>query len=585
MASQVSHLSSFVDILRFRAVENASSIAFTYLNYGTEVEEITEISYEQLDARARSVAARLQSWNLASKRVLLLYPHGIDFICAFFGCLYAGVLAVPVCPPGINRPLDYLESIIQNCQPTTLLTCGAIPLNLQQRLQQNPLVDSLRWIYSDADDYAHAHLWQDFQPQTDTQTHIQYTSGATGAVKGVILTHGNLIHNSEFIRQGFGNSAESTGISWLPYYHDMGLIGNILQPIFVGSKVVFMSPQHFIQKPIRWLRAISAFQGTTSGGPNFAYELCLRKISPEERQTLALQSWEVAYSGAEVVHYETIKRFQDFFAPCGFRPESFFPCYGMAEATLMITGGSRQVNPRVFSVDSAALTEGYINPATLDKEHRTLVSCGWTFPGQKVVIVDPETRTPCPANKIGEIWVSGPSVGQGYFNLPESTVNNFLARLANSDDGFFLRTGDLGFRHDGELYIVDRLKDIIVICDRNYYPQDIEWTVKNSHPLLQCSAPAATAAFSTEIEGEEKLIILQEIERSSLRSLKVYEVLNAITTAVGKHHKLVPHSVLLVNPGSLPRTSSGKIQRRLCCRYYLNGTLKNVGEARDLVEV
>jgi acyl-CoA synthetase (AMP-forming)/AMP-acid ligase II len=359
----------------------------------------------------------------------------------------------------------------------------------------------------------------------------------------------------------------------LPLYHNMGLIGNVLQPILVGSRVVFMSPQSFIQKPLRWLKTITKYRGTVSGGPNFAYEFCIRKIKPKEREAISLQSWEVAYCGAEMIHAETLIRFQEFFEPCGFRFDSFFPCYGLAEATLIVTGGTRQVAPKVRTVNSKDIAVGKVYLSFSKEECSTFVSCGWTFPGQKVLVVDPESRERCKPGRVGEIWVKGPSIGQGYFRLPKLTEKHFFARTTDSGEEYFLRTGDLGFLYEGELYITDRLKDLVIIQGQKHYPQLIEWTVQNSHPHLKGNT---TVAFSVEVERGNELIILQEVEQTHLPKLNYCEVLDAISNAVTKGHALQPYSTLLIEQGSLPKTSSGKILRQLCCNYFLKGILKQL---------
>ncbi len=566
---------TFVDILRFRSKQQADSIAFTYLDYDGVLELETSVSYGQLDRQARSIAAKLQSSELTGKRVLLIYPQGLEFIAAFFGCMYAGTIAVPVYPPGPRKPLDNLEAVAKNCQPAAVLMSRTMANSIGHRLHQSSFFNSLPCFITDEEGYPQPELWKDFHPEGSALAHLQYTSGSTGSPKGVVLSHNNLVYNSEIIRQGFGNTSSSVGVSWLPFYHDMGLIGNVLQPVYVGGMVVLMSPMHFIQRPLRWLDAISRYQATTSGGPNFAYELCIRKINPEQREELTLHSWEVAFSGAETVRAETLSKFKKLFGPCGFRSEAFFPCYGMAEATLLITGGARQIQPRVRQVDKDALMGGRVLPVTPGAEVCDLVSCGWTFPGQRVLIVNPETLQPCALDEIGEIWVSGPSVGQGYFGFPELTECTFAARLAGSNEGPFLRTGDLGFLYEGEICVTGRLKDLIIIRGRNHYPQDLEWTAAHSHPQVQREG---AVVFSIDVGGEEQLVVVQEVERSHLHKLKEADVLNAIAEAITRQHELRPYAVVLIKPGSLPRTSSGKVQRSLCRNQFLEGALNLVAQ-------
>jgi acyl-CoA synthetase (AMP-forming)/AMP-acid ligase II len=566
---------TFVDVLRFRSRQQTDSIAFTYLSYDGVLELETSVSYGQLDRQARSIAARLQASKLTGKRVLLIYPQGLEFIAAFFGCMYAGTIAVPVYPPGPRKPLDNLEAVAKNCQPSALLMSKTMAHSIGQRLHQSSFFNSIPCFVTDEDGYSQSELWKEFHPEGEVLASLQYTSGSTGSPKGVVLSHSNLVYNSELICQGFGNTSSSIGVSWLPFYHDMGLIGNLLQPVYVGGMVVLMSPMHFIQRPLRWLDAISRYRATTSGGPNFAYELCIRKIKPEQREELALHSWEVAFSGAETVRAETLAKFKELFGPCGFRSEAFFPCYGMAEATLLITGGARQIQPRMRQVDSNALAAGRVLSATSGAEVCDLVSCGWTFPGQRVLIVNPKTLLPCALDEIGEIWVSGPSVGQGYFGFQELTERTFAAHLAVSNEGPFLRTGDLGFLYEGEICVTGRIKDLIIIRGRNHYPQDLEWTAAHSHPHVQREG---AVAFSIEVGGEEQLVVVQEVERGHLHKLEQADVLNAIAEAITRQHELQPYAVVLIKPGSLPRTSSGKVQRSLCRSQFLEGALNLVAQ-------
>jgi acyl-CoA synthetase (AMP-forming)/AMP-acid ligase II len=568
--------STFVEILRFHSEDQPDSIAFTYLDFSDAQESQTSISYSQLDLKARSIAAMLQTYNLVGQRVLLIYPPGIEFIAAFFGCMYAGVVAVPVYPPTSRKPLDYLEVIVGSCQPSAMLMSKAVESSAGEKLKQSSSLDSLVWIKTD-DGSDLAQYWNEFNPTGDVLSHIQYTSGSTGTPKGVMLSQRNIVHNSEMLRQGLGHTSSLRMVSWLPLYHDMGLIANVLHPVYMGGTVTFMSPLCFIQKPIRWLQAISNFQGTTSGGPNFAYELCIRKIKPEQIKDLSLHSWQVAYSGAETVRAETLDKFGELFEPCGFRRDTFYPCYGMAETTLIITGSDRLTqplaNPCIKQVASESLSTGYVRSARPGESISSVVSCGKAIAGQQVLIVNPDSRLQCVSDEVGEIWVSGPSVGRGYWNLPQLTEEMFTARLSNSSEESFLRTGDLGFICEGELYITGRLKDLIIIRGRNHYPQDIEWTVEHSHSSIQ---KGGGAAFSVEVDGEEQLVLVQEIERSSVRSLDIDETVKIISGAVAQHHDLNPHLIVLIKPGSLPRTSSGKVRRSHCRTQLLEGSLSRV---------
>jgi acyl-CoA synthetase (AMP-forming)/AMP-acid ligase II len=561
----------FVDIVRHRAANEPNQTVFSYLTGETASE--AALTYRQLDTQAQTIAGRLQSLGCAGERALLLYPPGLEFISAFFGCLYAGVIAVPTYPPSSRKPLAGLEAVAKDCEAKVVMTSESMFAGMEKHFKQSPVFNSKQFLITDDEQSLQSHAWKEISIRSDALAFLQYTSGSTGAPKGVMATHENLIHNSALIQQGFGHTISSKGVIWLPSYHDMGLIGGVLQPLYTGFPVILISPWEFIQHPLRWLQAISRHRATTSGGPNFAYELCIRKIKPEQKQELDLSSWEVAFSGAETVRAETLDRFVTAFGPCGFRREAFYPCYGMAEATLMISGGTHQTGPVLQTVEETALTEHWVVPA---EEGRTLVGCGGTFDdGQQIVIVHPETRLPCAENEVGEIWVSGPSVAKGYWGRPELTEQVFAAHLADSGAGPFMRTGDLGFLQAGELFITGRLKDLIIIRGRNHYPQDIEWTVEHSHPHLRISG---AAAFSIEIDGEEQLVIVQEVERVHLRKLNVQQVVSAISASVLQQHELQPYAVVLIKPSSLPKTSSGKVRRHLCHSRFLEETLDIVGQ-------
>jgi acyl-CoA synthetase (AMP-forming)/AMP-acid ligase II len=390
-----------------------------------------------------------------------------------------------------------------------------------------------------------------------------------------MVSHGNLLHNSETIYQAFGHTPESRGVIWLPPYHDMGLIGGILQPLYGGFPVIFMSPVDFLQKPLRWLKAISHYRATTSGGPNFAYDLLIRKVTPEQLESLDLSSWELAFTGAEPVRAETLEKFACTFAPCGFRKEAFFPCYGMAETTLIVSGGLKSATPVIEQVEKIALEQKQIIVTKDEEDSRKIVGCGQSLPGLNIVIVDPQSSTLVPHNQVGEIWISGSSVTRGYWNKSEETQESFHGYLADTREGPFLRTGDLGFLQNGELFITGRIKDTIIIGGQNYYPQDIELTVENSHPALR---PNCGAAFAVDIKGSERLVIVHEVKRSYLRKLNVKEVVDNIRQAITAEYNLRIYATVLVKTGSIPKTSSGKIQRHACKAGFLTASLNVVGD-------
>ncbi|MBE9214687.1 amino acid adenylation domain-containing protein [Plectonema cf. radiosum LEGE 06105] len=415
---------------------------------------------------------------------------------------------------------------------------------------------------------------QPLQINRDSLAFLQYTSGSTGMPKGVMVSHGNLLANLAAIHQCFAHSSHSQGVIWLPPYHDMGLIGGILQPLYGGFPVALMSPVDFLQKPFQWLEAISRYKATTSGGPNFAYDLCVRKITPEQRETLDLSSWEVAFNGAEPIRAETLTKFAETFASCGFRASSFYPCYGMAESTLIVTGGVKKDAPILTSVDGKGLLENRVIPASTKTNYaQTFVSSGNNIENHQIVIVHPETLQRCSDDEVGEIWIRGASVAQGYWRKVEETQATFSAYLADTQEGSFLRSGDLGFLQNGELFVTGRLKDLIIIRGRNYYPQDIELTVETSHIAVKESA---SAAFSVDINGQEHLVVTCEVEREYLRKLDGDAIAKNILQAVGEEHELQVHTILLLKTGSIPKTSSGKIRRRACRAGFLAGDLNLV---------
>ncbi|PMB44418.1 non-ribosomal peptide synthetase [Fischerella thermalis CCMEE 5201] len=562
--------STFVELLRLRSSTQPDRDAFTFLLNG-ETQQAT-LTYQELDRRSRRIAAQLQANGLSGERALLLYPAGLDFLIAFFGCLYAGVVAVTAYPPRNERNTPRIKAISTDAQATIALTTTEILPKVRSLLTEKTDLESLQWLATDNLAEGIEDTWQEPFIHQDTLAFLQYTSGSTGTPKGVMISHGNLLHNAATTYQFMEHSAESKFISWLPTYHDMGLIGGILQPLYGGFPCILMPPTSFLQSPYRWLQAISHYQGTTSGAPNFAYELCTQKITPEQKETLDLSSWSVAFNGAEPVRYETLERFAEAFAECGFRKEAFYPCYGMAETTLMVSGVQKATAPMVKTVQKSALESNRIVESTTKQEDiYHLVSCGRVIPDQKVVVANLDTLSSCQPGEVGEIWISGPSVGKGYWNRPQETEETFHAYLSDTGEGPFLRTGDLGFLQDGELFITGRAKDLIIIRGRNLYPQDIELTAERSHPSLRSGA---NAAFTVEVNNEERLVVVQELEFRAKPNLE--EVASAIRQAVTQEHEVQVYAVVLIKPGSIPKTSSGKIQRRATQARFENGELNIV---------
>ncbi len=566
---KLEQVSTLVDLLRYRALHQSENTAYIFLQDGET--ESGRLTYGELDQQARALAASLQLLVAPGERALLLYPSGLEFIAAFFGCLYAGVVAVPAYPPKRNQKMSRLQAIVADSQAKVVLTTQEILTKIESGFAENPELIALPWLATDTIAREQAESWQKPALFEKTLAFLQYTSGSTGTPKGVMVSHGNLLHNERTIQEAFGHTEQTIFVGWLPLFHDMGLIGNVLQPLYLGIKCILMPPVAFLQKPLRWLQAISRYKATTSGGPNFAYELCVQKTTPEQRASLDLSNWKVAFNGAEPVRWSTIEQFSTTFESCGFKQEAFYPCYGMAETTLFVTGGVHTHPPVVYSVRGSALEQNRVLAATENNEGtKQIVGCGQVWLDEKVAIVDPESLTQCQENQVGEIWVSSQSVAQGYWHRREQTEQTFHAYLADTGEGPFLRTGDLGFVKDGELFVTGRLKDVIIIRGRNHYPQDIEMSVEKSHSALR---PNCGAAFSVEIAGEEKLVIVQEVERSYIRKLNANEVIDAIRRAVSEQHELEVYGVVLLKTASLPKTSSGKVQRSACRTGFLAGSL------------
>jgi 8-amino-7-oxononanoate synthase len=581
--TEASFAPTIVDLLRQRAAYRPHDRAFTFLVDG-EHEELN-ITYAELDRRARAVGAWLLERGMTGKRALLLYPSGLDFIAAFMGCLYGGAIAVPAYPPRKNRSVERIEAIAADADAAVALTTRDVVDRLENLGATAPSLEHMTWQVDAELDLALSDRWERPDIDGDTLAFLQYTSGSTGTPKGVMLSHENLLHNSLRIMQAFEITRSQSGVFWLPSFHDMGLIGGILVPLYGGKFNVIMSPVAFLQKPLRWLQAISHYRATISGGPNFAYELCVRKTTPEQRAALDLSSWSLAFNGAEPVRAETIDAFCEAFAVSGFRREAFYPCYGLAESTLMVTGGMKFEPPVLRSFDAVSIETGAV--ATVHDGtggSRRLVGSGRELDGQDVLIVDPHTHEPLPPDRVGEIWVSGPSVAQGYWNRPEETQATFGAMLAEPDPnapaqvvarwrpnpGPYMRTGDLGFFDNGELFVTGRLKDLIIVRGRNHYPQDLEFSVEEATPLVRAGS---LAAFAVDHDGRERVVIVAELERGRRERSEILAAMDAIRSRLAREHEVAVEGIVFVRPNSIPKTSSGKIQRHACRRQFLDGTL------------
>jgi amino acid adenylation domain-containing protein/non-ribosomal peptide synthase protein (TIGR01720 family) len=571
-------VSNLVTLVQQRGHERPADPAYVFLS-GGDLRQ-TALSYGQLDLQARTIAGFLQGLRLQGERALLLYPPGLEFIAAFLGCLYAGVVAVPAYPPRINRNALRILSIAEDCQASLVLTTAAVASRFSALTAQMPELGKIRWISSDSLQ-ASADDWHDFSPMQDDVAYLQYTSGSTAAPRGVMVTHGNIVHNSAYIAAGFEHTGESVSLCWLPHFHDMGLIDGVIQPLYSGFTGYLMAPASFLQEPVRWLQAISRFGVTHSGGPNFAYDLCSAKIPAEQRERLDLSTWKVAYNGAEPIHAQTMELFAGNFGPCGFRDSAFYPAYGLAEATLKVSGGKRGGGALHCTVKARELERNHVEVTHADDpEGRTLVGAGNTAHGMRALVVDPESQNECVTGQVGEIWICGPSVARGYWNRQEETREAFAAVVKSCGEGPFLRTGDLGFIYDNQIFVTGRLKDLMIIRGRNHHPQDIERTVQSSHPLL---GGMPGAAFSLTVEREERLAFVQEIDPR--RSNVFARVLEEIRRAVTGEHEIQPYAILLVKPGAVPRTSSGKVQHHLCRQKFLDNSFTVLAEWREPIAV
>ncbi|WP_138763966.1 non-ribosomal peptide synthetase [Pseudomonas lactis] len=554
---------TLVQSLQQRAAQTPDQVALRFL--AESAEHSVVLSYRDLDQRARTIAAALQANAGLGERAVLLFPSGPDYVAAFFGCLYAGVIAVPAYPPESTRRhhQERLLSIISDAEPRLLLTIASLSEGLAQ-IENAPKVLSV-----DTLEAQQADQWVEPDLKADDIAFLQYTSGSTALPKGVQVSHGNLVANEVLIRRGFGIdlNPDDVIVSWLPLYHDMGLIGGLLQPIFSGVPCVLMSPAYFLGRPLRWLEAISEYGGTISGGPDFAYRLCSERVSESALERLDLSRWRVAYSGSEPIRLDTLERFAEKFAACGFTTNNFFASYGLAEATLFVAGGTRGRGIPALRLDEQALAANRAEPG----QGPAIMSCGTSQPNHAVLIADPHTLTELPDQCVGELWATGPSIAHGYWRNPQASAKTFVQHAGRT----WLRTGDLGFIRDGEVYITGRLKDLLIVRGHNLYPQDIEQTIEREVEVVR---KGRVAAFAVNDQGLEGIGIAAEISRSVQKILPPEALIKAIRQAVAEACQQAPSVVVLLNPGALPKTSSGKVQRAACAIRHADGSLDSYAQ-------
>jgi acyl-CoA synthetase (AMP-forming)/AMP-acid ligase II len=571
-ANWAAYGSTLVELLQNRALHRPDHLAYTFLDDG-EVEGDRH-TFGTLDRRARAIAVALRKQCEPGDRVLMLYPPGLDYTAAFFGCLYAGVIAVPVYPPDpgrLNRSLPRLKVVARDAGTSLALTISSLSEMGKGLAAFDPYFGEFDWLATDSVPDEWAKEWTAPAINSGSIAFLQYTSGSTADPKGVMVTHRNLLYNLYDMAHRWENTDGIRFVTWLPAFHDMGLIFGLLLPIYLQAPCYLMSPLAFLQRPLRWLRAMSRYKASHSCAPNFAYDLCVRKITPEQRATLDLSHWLSAGNGAEPVRPDTLERFAETFQSCGFRWTSLCPGYGLAEATLMVSTTAR-LEPMLLPVVASELERHRVVEAKAPGEDvRTLVGCGRTNHDTRVVIVDPESRIQCSPDTVGEIWVSGTTVADGYWNRPEDTDLTFRATLADTGEGPFLRTGDLGFVKNGFVFVTGRIKDMIIVDGLNHYPQDIERTTELSHEAIR---PGCCAAFSIDADGQEKLVVVAEALLAPGSDGK--DVVSAVRKAIAEGHDLRTHQVCLITPKSIDKTSSGKIQRQASRKRYLENSLESL---------
>jgi acyl-CoA synthetase (AMP-forming)/AMP-acid ligase II/acyl carrier protein len=555
---------------------DADNTAFVFLADG-EVEH-ERLTFIELYRRVAAAAEVLLERAAPGERAILLYPSGTDFIVAFLACLAARIVPVPVSAPHPKTGLAALRAIALDSGATLLLSTSSLLSKYQPKMAADALLAQLDACDTSGFPVRPVRERMPDGARAEDVALLQYTSGSTGSPRGVVVTHANLIQNHRELEHGFGTDSRSVIASWLPMFHDMGL-GTVLHGPWLGVPCILMSPAAFLQKPVRWLRAISRYGATVSGGPDFAYDLCARRVIAEEKCELDLRSWRAAYDGSEPIRAEVVQRFIREFAACGFRPEVFHPVYGLAEATLMVSAKAPLEPNAIVGFSRSGLARGEVAPPAPGDGERgvELVGCGNTWLDTRVAIVDPDTHGTLPDGKVGEIWVQGPSVTAGYWGKPEETRATFEARTSDGQ-GPFLRTGDLGSLHGGQLFITGRRKDLVIIRGKNHYPQDLEATASSCHPALEPQR-AAAVALPREGGAGERLLVVQEVRRTALAGLDAAQVFEALRSAIAREHGVSVDTAVLIAPATLPRTTSGKVRRRTCLLAYLDGSLTIVAES------
>ena len=580
-----SKTTTLVSLLQQRAVEQPTQYAYTFLVDGrTKGDRIT---YYELDRKARAIASWLQARNAKGQRALLLYPQSIDILAVFFGCLYAGVIAIPAPAPEasrLKRTLPRLQAIAKDAESTFVLSNPEIIDLVGNSRYEVAEFKAMQWKASEEISLDLADLWHKPSLSGDQIAYLQYTSGSTSTPKGVMISHANILHHCAYLQKSCGYSAESVTVTWMPYFHDYGLVEGMLEPLYNGTPCYLMSPFAFIRRPFHWLESISRYRATHSQAPNFAYDQCVRRITPEQLSQLDLSHWQAAGNAAEPINPKVLADFAAKFAACGFRSEASCPAYGLAEATLLVTFSPQNESPKVINLDPSALEKDLIVELP-DHEQggRQVSSCGRKVGEMDIAIVNPVSCKRSASDEVGEIWVSDPSIAGGYWQRPQESEATFHAHISNESQArSFLRTGDLGFLHEQQLYVTGRRKDLIIIRGTNHYPQDLEWTVQESDPHLR---PENGAAFSIQLDGEERLVIVQEVDRGWQKFVSAEEIFETIRREIFEQHEVQVYAIALIKRGTLAKTSSGKVQRSTCRLEFLEGKLSAVATWQSTLEI
>jgi len=555
---------SIIELIRFRALHQTDDIAYIHIKDNKDNKE--NITYGEFEQRIKALAAKLQSYDIQGERIILMYPSGIDYIVAYFAVIYSGAIAVPVYEPRQSIHFKRLINILEDSSPKLLLMSDKTATVTNQELMNGLTAYGAKLLITDNPEFKplSADSWKPIILENNNIVFLQYTSGSTGNPKGVMVSNGNILHNSQQILHATKPDSSFCCVSWLPPYHDMGLIGGLIQPLYAGYPCIILSPVSVIQRPIKLLKTIHKYRATISGGPNFIFDACVDRIRDKQLEGIDLSSWRIAFNGAEPVNAHTMKRFSERFKHYGFDDNAHYPCYGMAETTLFISGSRTGRGAVVQQFDKKSLQKNQARPACKNKT-QLLVSSGFVSRSMDIKIINPENNIECTEQQIGEVWIQGNSVARGYWKREKIPGEDFFGVIKGDRKHHYLRTGDLAFFQKNELFITGRIKDIIIIRGKNHYPQDIEYTIINSHPEIK---PNSGSAFSIDHEGSERLVILQELNHR-LNEDKKYEIREIICGEISQHHELQLLDIVFISPGKLPKTTSGKIQRQTARTVYL----------------